>query len=141
MLNPPLTVRDQFEAVVSNVPVKPVMSMLAMVVAAASVVVPVGLALKMALFVATGVHPHAAAPVPVTAVGAVFSRMARTEKASSPPTGEILIVGFVDVALFDVPPVVGAVVETPRKRTVAQMCFAVPADKVAVMVWVPAGSA
>ena len=52
----------QFEAVVSSVPVKFVMSMLAIVVAAASVVVPVGLALKMAMFVATGVQPHAAPP-------------------------------------------------------------------------------
>src|SRR6267143_464907 len=52
MLNPPLTVRDQFDAVVSSVPVKPVMSILAMVVAPASVVVPVGLPLKIALFVA-----------------------------------------------------------------------------------------
>jgi hypothetical protein len=66
--------------------------------------------------------------------------MARTAKASSPPTGEMLIVGFVEVALFDVPPVVGAAVETPRNRTVAQMCLAVPADKVAVIVWRPAGS-
>jgi len=57
-----LTVRNQFDAVVSNVPVKPVMSMLAMVVPAASVVVPLGLALKIVLLVATGVQPQAAPP-------------------------------------------------------------------------------
>src|SRR6266849_583619 len=62
MANGPFTVRLQFDAVVSSVPVKPVMSMPAIVVAAARVVVPVGLALKIALFVATGVQPHAAPP-------------------------------------------------------------------------------
>ena len=62
MSNAPLTVRPQFEAVVSNVPVKLAMSMLAIVVAAARVVVPVGVALKIALFVATGVQAHAAPP-------------------------------------------------------------------------------
>jgi hypothetical protein len=65
--------------------------------------------------------------------------MARTAKASSPAAGEMEIVGFVDVRLFDVPPIIGAVDETPRKRTVAHICFAVPADRVAVIVWVPAG--
>src|SRR5207244_13528919 len=62
MANGPFTVRPQLDAVVSSVPVKFVMSMLAIVVAAARVVVPVGVALKMALFVATGVQPHAAPP-------------------------------------------------------------------------------
>ena len=60
--NGPFTVRAQLDAVVSSVPVKLVMSMLAIVVAAASVVVPVGVALKTALFVATGVQAHAAPP-------------------------------------------------------------------------------
>jgi hypothetical protein len=55
-----LIVKAQFDAVVSSVPVKPVMSMLAIVVAAASEVVPVGVALKMALFEAIGVHPQEA---------------------------------------------------------------------------------
>src|SRR5438094_72964 len=40
MANGPLMVRGQLDAVVSSVPVKPVMSMLAIVVAAARVVVP-----------------------------------------------------------------------------------------------------
>jgi len=62
MRNAPLIVRAQFDAVVSSVPVKPVMSMLAIVVAAASEVVPVGLASKMALFEATGVHAQEAPP-------------------------------------------------------------------------------
>jgi hypothetical protein len=65
--------------------------------------------------------------------------MASTAKAISPPAGEIGIVGSTDVILFDVPPAVGVIDETPRKRTVAQICFAVPADRVAVIVWVPAG--
>src|SRR2546428_7802549 len=63
MANGPLTVRAQLDAVVSSVPVKPVMSMLAIVVAAARVVVPVGVALKITSFVATGVQPHEAPPV------------------------------------------------------------------------------
>ena len=45
MANGPFTVTLQFDAVVSSVPVNPVMSMPAIVVAAARVVVPVGLAL------------------------------------------------------------------------------------------------
>jgi hypothetical protein len=57
-----LIVRGQFDAVVSSVPVKPVMSMLATVVAAASEVVPVGVASKKTLFEAMGVHPQAAPP-------------------------------------------------------------------------------
>src|SRR2546426_69913 len=55
-------VRAQLDAVVSSVPVKPVMSMLAIVVAAARVVVPVGVALKITSFVATGVQLHVAPP-------------------------------------------------------------------------------
>src|SRR5213593_4186616 len=62
MANGPLTVRAQLDAVVSSVPVKPVMSMLAIVVAAARVVVPVGVALKITSFVATGVQLHVAPP-------------------------------------------------------------------------------
>jgi len=62
MANGPLTVSAQLDAVVSSVPVKPVMSMLAIVVAAARVVVPVGVVLKITSFVATGVQPHAAPP-------------------------------------------------------------------------------
>src|SRR5713226_1473231 len=62
MANGPLTVRAQLDAVVSSVPVKLVMSMLAIVVAATRVVVPVGLAFKIALFVATGVQLHVAPP-------------------------------------------------------------------------------
>ena len=62
MENGPFTVRAQFDAVVSSVPVKLVMSTLAMVVAAARVVVPVGFALKIALFEAIGVQAHAAPP-------------------------------------------------------------------------------
>jgi hypothetical protein len=61
-LNGPLIVRAQFDAVVSSVPVKPVMSMLAIVVAAASEVVPVGVALKKALLETVGVHPQAPPP-------------------------------------------------------------------------------
>jgi len=60
------------DAVVSSVPVKPVMSILAIVVAAASVVVPVGLALKNALFVATGVQPQEAPPDVFDQLAAVF---------------------------------------------------------------------
>src|SRR2546426_3933628 len=62
MANGPLMVRAQLDAVVSSVPVKPVMSILAIVVAAARVVVPVGVALKITSFVATGVQLHAAPP-------------------------------------------------------------------------------
>src|SRR5438132_11399983 len=62
MRNAPLIVKAQFDPVVSNVPLKPVISMLAIVVAAASVVVPLGLALKMAWFDATGVHAQEAPP-------------------------------------------------------------------------------
>jgi hypothetical protein len=57
-----LIVSDQFDAVVSRVPVKPVMSTLAIVIAAARVVVPLGLALKIALLVAVGVQPHTPPP-------------------------------------------------------------------------------
>ena len=63
MLKAPFTVSAQFDpATVSRVPVKAVMSMLAMVVAAASAVVPVGVALKKALSVAAGEHAQAAPP-------------------------------------------------------------------------------
>jgi hypothetical protein len=73
MLRGPLTVRDQFDPVtVSSVPVNPVMSILAMVVAAASEVVPVGTALKIALSVAAGVHPQAAPPDEFDQLAPVF---------------------------------------------------------------------
>jgi hypothetical protein len=81
----------------------------------------------------------AVAPVPVTAVGGVVPRMANTAKASSPAAGEMAMVGFVEIALAVVPPVVGVEVETPRSKTVAQMCFAVPLDSVAVIVCAPPG--
>src|SRR5207249_2451958 len=135
MENGPFTVRAQFDAVVSSVPVKLVMSTLAMVVAAARVVVPVGFALKIALFEAIGVQAHAAPPVPVTAVGAVVPRIARTANASSPAdAGEIEMFGFVLVPLAVVPPAVGVVAQTPPMRTVAHTCFAVPLTSVAVIV-------
>src|SRR6266704_3006133 len=111
MANGPLTLRAQLDAVVSSVPVKPVMSMLAIVVAAASVVVPVGFALKIALFEAMGVQAHAAPPD-------VFDQ-------------------FAPVAV--VPPAVGVVAQTPPRRTVAHTCFAVPLTSVAVIVWAPPG--
>jgi hypothetical protein len=56
MANAPFKARGQFDAVVSSVPAYPVMSMLAIVTPAASVVVPVGTALKIALFEAIGVQ-------------------------------------------------------------------------------------
>jgi hypothetical protein len=63
-LKSPLTVSDQFDPdTVSSVPVKLVMSMLAIVVAAARDVVPVGVALKMALSVADGAQPQEAPPL------------------------------------------------------------------------------
>lgn len=63
MLKRPLMVRAQLDpAAVSSVPVKPVMSMLAIVVAAARVVVPVAFASKIALSVAAGVQPQDAPP-------------------------------------------------------------------------------
>jgi len=69
----PLTVSAQLDpATVSSVPVNPVMSMLAMVVAAASVVVPVGVAFKIALLVATGVHPQAPPPAEFDQLAPVF---------------------------------------------------------------------
>src|SRR5438094_111772 len=109
MRNVPLIVRAQFDAVVSRVPVKPVISMLAIVVAAASGGVPLGLAPRMTLFDATGVHPQDAPP------GGL---------AQSRPV---------------VPPAVGPELDTPLKRIVAQTCLAVPAASVAVMVWAPPG--
>jgi hypothetical protein len=48
------------------------MSMLAMVVAAARVVVPVGTALKIALSVAAGVQPHDAPLAVLDQLAAVF---------------------------------------------------------------------
>jgi hypothetical protein len=57
----PFTVRGQLEPV-SSVPVKPVMSTAAMVVAADSVIVPVGFVSKTAVSVTAGVHPHAGPP-------------------------------------------------------------------------------
>jgi hypothetical protein len=73
MLKGPLTVSAQLDAAaVSKVPVKLVMSMLAMVVAAASVVVPVGLALKIALSVTAGVQPQDAPPLVFDQFAAVF---------------------------------------------------------------------
>src|SRR2546427_740139 len=98
------------------------MSMLAIVVAAARVVVPVGVALKITSFVATG-------------VGAVVPLIARTENASSPAAaGEIEMLGFAVVPLAVVPPAVGVAAWTPPKRTVAHTCFAVPLTSVAVIV-------
>ena len=71
-MNDPLIVRGQFDAVVSSVPVKPVVSMLAIVVAAASEVVPVGVALKKALLEAAGVHPQAPPPSELDQLAPVF---------------------------------------------------------------------
>jgi hypothetical protein len=63
MLKSPFTVRDQLVPfTVSNVPVNPVMSMVAIVVAAERAVVPVGLALKIALSLAAGVQPQDGPP-------------------------------------------------------------------------------
>src|SRR2546422_1218261 len=73
MRNAPLIVSAQlFATVVSRVPVNPVMSILAIVVAAASVVVPLGLPLKIALFDAIGVHAHAAPPDVLDQLAPVF---------------------------------------------------------------------
>src|SRR5438034_599797 len=125
MANGPFTVRPQLDAVVSSVPVKFVMSMLAIVVAAARVVVPV-----------------AVAPVPVTAVGAAVPRIPITAKASSPAdAGEIEMLGFAVVPLALVPPAVGVGAQTPLKSTVAHTCFAVPLTSVAVIVCAPLGIA
>ena len=72
MRNAPLIVKAQFDPVVSNVPLKPVISMLAIVVAAASVMVPLGLALKMAWFDATGVQAQEAPPAELDQLAPVF---------------------------------------------------------------------
>src|SRR5205807_8910904 len=72
MRNAPLIVKAQFDPVVSNVPLKPVISMLAIVVAAASVVVPLGMALKMAWFDATGVQAQEAPPAELGLLAPVF---------------------------------------------------------------------
>src|SRR5438046_8830675 len=72
MRNAPLIARAQFDPVVSSVPLKPVISMLAIEVAAASVMVPLGLALKVACFDATGVHAHDAPPAELDQLAAVF---------------------------------------------------------------------
>src|SRR6266581_4649138 len=127
MANGPLTVRAQLDAVVSSVPVKPVMSMLAIVVAAARVVVPVGVALKITSFVATGVQLHVAPPDVFDQFAPVAQRIPKTAKASSPAdAGETEMLGFAVVPLAVVPPAVGVVAQTPPKRTVAHTCFPVP---------------
>ena len=69
----PFTVSAQlFAAVVSSVPVNPVMSMPPIVVAAASVTVPVGFALKTATSVAAGVQLHGAPPEEFDQLEALF---------------------------------------------------------------------
>src|SRR2546428_13159627 len=69
----PFTVSAQlFAAVVSSAPVNPVMSMPPIVVAAASVTVPVGFALKTATSVAAGVQPHGAPPEEFDQLEALF---------------------------------------------------------------------
>jgi hypothetical protein len=65
--------------------------------------------------------------------------MASTAKASSPAAGEIAMFGLAVAALPVVPPAVGLVDETPRRRIVAQTCLAVPLANVAVIVWAPVG--
>src|SRR5207249_10331773 len=71
----PFTVSAQlFAAVVSSVPVNPVMSMPPIVVAAASVTVPVGFALKTATSVAAGVQLHGAPPEEFDQIGRASCR-------------------------------------------------------------------
>src|SRR5207302_4210702 len=93
------------------------------------------------LAVATPKRSVAVAPVPVTADGAVALWCANTANASSPSSGEIEILGFAELPFAVVPPAVGLALETPLKRIVARTCLAVPAARVAVMVWAPPGIA